>query len=388
MAKKKSINNKHPWVFSGAIDKINSSPQSGDVVEIYDHKNRFLALGVFSPKSQIRVRILTWAENEEINPQFWYKRINQALAGRTSLRCANDTTAYRLIHAESDGLPGLIVDQYGPWLVVQFLAVAADHFRETIITTLTQLINPQGIFERSDSYTRKLEGLAIKNDLVCGDMPPDLVEIKENGFRFLTDIKQGQKTGYYLDQRPNRQQLAPYLTDKYVLNVFSFSGSFSVYAAAKQAKHITNIDTSAEAHHLARQNMRLNSFDDRDDSYVTGDAFEVLRSYRDQGQSFDVIILDPPKFARNVHQIKSASRGYKDINLLALKLLNPGGILASFSCSGNINESLFQKIIFGAAVDAQRDVQIIERLHQGTDHPILVTFPESAYLKGFICKVW
>jgi 23S rRNA (cytosine1962-C5)-methyltransferase len=298
------------------------------------------------------------------------------------------TNAYRLIHAEADGLPGLVVDRYGPWLVAQFLSVVAERYKPDIIHALTEYTAPQGIFERSDTYSRELEGLVPVIGPLWGEFPPDLIEIEENGFRFLADIKAGQKTGFYLDQRENRKRIMPYLTGQEILNAFSFTGAFCVYAAAAGAGRVINVDTSEGAHRLAEQNMWLNGFENRDDIFVPTDAFEIMRAYRDQSWTFDVVILDPPKFARSARQKKNASRGYKDINLLGMKLLKPGGILITFSCSGVVSEDLFQKIIFGAAVDAKRDVQIIERLHQGIDHPVLVTFPESAYLKGFICRVW
>ncbi|RME49750.1 MAG: 23S rRNA (cytosine(1962)-C(5))-methyltransferase RlmI [Caldilineae bacterium] len=386
--REKSILNRHPWIFSGAIARVEGNPQNGDVVDVWNSKARFLARGVISLKSQIRVRILTWHPNERIDAAFWNRRIKRAIAGREALARDPFTNAYRLVHAEADGLPGLIVDRYGTWLVTQFLSVAAERHKGAIIDALAEYAEPQGIFERSDTYTRELEGLVPVSGPLWGEIPPDLIEIQENGFSFLVDVKGGQKTGFYLDQRENRQRLMPYLKGKEVLNAFSFTGAFCVYAAAAGAKRVLNIDTSEAARQLAEQNMWLNGFTDREDIFATADAFELMRAYRDQNWTFDVVILDPPKFARNARQKQDASRGYKDINLLGMKLLRPGGILATFSCSGVIPEDLFQKIVFGAAVDAHRDVQILERLHQGTDHPVLVTFPESAYLKGFICRVW
>lgn len=386
--REKPVLNRHPWVFSGAIARVEGQPEAGEVVDIWNSKARFVGRGIYSPHSQIRVRILTWHPNIRIDEHFWYDRIEHAILGRLSLQDRPHTNAYRLVHAEADSLPGLIVDKYGPWVVVQFLSMAAEQYKADIINALVALLNPQGIYERSDSYTRELEGLVPVTGPLWGEVPPDLIEIEENGFCFLADIKDGQKTGYYLDQRENRQRCLPYFQDKTVLNVFSFSGGFSVYAASAQAQQITNVDTSEVAHDMARRTMKLNGFDQRDDLYATADAFELLRGYRDRNMSFDTVILDPPKFARTARQIKDASRGYKDINLLGIKLTNPGGTFITFSCSGSISEDLFQKIIFGAAVDAKRNVQIIERLHQGIDHPVLVTFPESAYLKGFICRVW
>ena len=386
--REKSVINRHPWIFSGAIQRVEGSPQNGDVVDVWDKNARFLARGIISLNSQIRVRILSWRHDEHIDADFWLRRVQRAVTGRAALKADPHTNAYRLIHGEADRLPGLIVDKYGPWLVAQFLSVAAERYKAEIIAALAECAAPQGIYERSDTYTRELEGLVPVTGPLWGEVPPDQIEIEENGFRFLVNVKEGQKTGFFLDQRENRQKIMPYVSGKEVLNTFSYSGGFSVYAAAAGAERIMNVDTSEIAHKLAEQNMWLNGFDARDDIYAAADAFELLRAYRDQRWTFDTIILDPPKFARSASQIKTASRGYKDINLLAMKLLRPGGILVTFSCSGAIDTALFQKILFGAAVDAKRDVQILEYLRQGSDHPVLLTFPESAYLKGFICRVW
>jgi len=385
--RERSILNRHPWIFSGAINRVEGDPKNGDMVDVWDHNAKFLARGIISLNSQIRIRILTWHHDRQVDRNFWLNKIERAVEGRASL-AQSQTNAYRLIHAEADGIPGLIVDKYGDWLVAQFLSVAADSNKAIITEGWAELLKPKGIFERSDSYTRGLEGLENITGTLRGDTPPDLIEIEENGFRFLVDVKAGQKTGFFLDQRDNRQRAMPYLAGKDILNTFSYSGGFSVYGASVDAKSIMNVDTSEAAHKLAQKNMALNGFDNRDDIYSTADVFDVMRAYRDRRWSFDTVILDPPKFARSPHQVKSASRGYKDINLLALKLLRPGGTLITFSCSGAVDELLFQKILFGAAVDANRSVQIIERLHQGIDHPVLVTFPESAYLKGFICRVY
>lgn len=387
--REKSVLNRHPWIYSGAIQRVEGNPQNGDVVDVWNDKARFVARGIISLESQIRVRLLTWTMYEEqINDKFWHKRIGQAIKGRASLENDPTTDSYRLIHAEADGLPGLIVDRYGTWLVVQFLSIAAERNKTTIINALAEFTAPQGIYERSDTHSRELEGLVPVTGPLWGELPPDLIEIEENSLRFLVDIKSGQKTGYYLDQRENRKRIMPYLTGQEVFNGFSFTGSFCVYAAAANAGRVMNVDTSETSHQVAEQNMRLNGFGHREDIYVAADVFEIMRAYRDQRWTFDVVILDPPKFAHSARQVQQASRGYKDINLLGMKLLKPGGTLITFSCSGAVSEELFQKIIFGAAVDARRDVQILERLHQGVDHPVLVTFPESAYLKGFICRVW
>jgi len=386
--REKSVLNRHPWIFSGAIQRIEGTPQNGDIVDVWNNNARFVGRGIISHHSEIRVRILTWRQREQVDRTFWYKKIKRASEGRAALENNPLTNAYRLVHAEADGLPGLIVDRYGPWLVTQFLSVAAERNKVHIVDALAEYTAPQGIFERSDTYTRELEGLVPVTGPLWGEVPPDLIEIEENGYRFLVDIKSGQKTGWFLDQRENRKRITPYLEGKEILNTFSYSGGFSVYAAGAGASRIINIDSSETAHQLAEQNMSLNDFGEREDIYAAADAFEIMRAYRDQRWTFDVVILDPPKFARSARQKRAASRGYKDINLLGMKLLKPGGTLITFSCSGVIDEAFFQKIVFGAAVDAKRDVQILERLHQGTDHPVLVTFPESAYLKGFICRVW
>jgi 23S rRNA (cytosine1962-C5)-methyltransferase len=272
--------------------------------------------------------------------------------------------------------------------VVQFLTLGIERWKAELVGLMGDLLKPRGIYERSDVEVREKEGLAQVSGLLHGEEPPDLVEVMENGHCFLVDIKTGHKTGFYLDQRDNRHKLTRYCPGKEVLNCFAYTGAFAVYAAAAGARRITNVESSAEALELARRNMALNGFADRGDEYVEGDVFQVLRAYRDQGRVFDLIILDPPKFAYSQHQVESACRGYKDINLLAMQIIAPGGILFTFSCSGLVSPDLFQKVLFGASVDARRDVQIIEKLSQASDHPILLTFPESEYLKGLVCRVF
>jgi 23S rRNA (cytosine1962-C5)-methyltransferase len=386
--REKSVLNRHPWVFSGAVERIEGNPADGDVVDVWNSRARFLARGIINQRSQIVVRILTWEQDERTDDSFWRNRIERALQARGSLQTDPLTDAYRLIHAEADGLPGLIVDRYGPWLVVQFLSLAAERHRATLVGQLADLAAPQGIFDRSDDPVREKEGLIPVAGPIWGEVPPDLVEIAENGFRFMVDVKLGQKTGFYTDQRENRKAAAPYFAETEVLNAFTYTGAFAVYAAAHNATRIINVDTSQEALKLAEHNMRRNGFGGREDVYAEADAFELLRSYRDYGWHFGAVALDPPKFAASKSQVASALRGYKDINLLGMKLLQPGGYLVTFSCSGAVTPDLFQKVLYEAAVDAKRDVQIVERLGQGRDHPVLLTFPESQYLKGFICRVW
>jgi len=297
------------------------------------------------------------------------------------------TNAYRVINSESDGLPGLIVDRYGEYLVCQFLSSGAEFFKETITEVLDDIFKPKGIYERSDVDVREKEGLKPTKGLLRGKEPEELVEILENGLKFLVDIKEGHKTGFYLDQRDNRKLLSEFAKEKTVLNCFSYTGGFSVCALAAGALQVTQVETSASTLDLSIKNIELNKLDASQIKNVNGDVFEVLRKFRDERRTFDLVILDPPKFAESASQIQKASRGYKDINLLAIKLLNPGGILFTFSCSGHISQELFQKIVSDAALDAEREVKIIKQLTQSADHPIALNFPEGLYLKGLVCSV-
>jgi 23S rRNA (cytosine1962-C5)-methyltransferase len=385
--KENPILNHHPWIFSGAIGRIEGNPTNGDIVEVLTHERDFLARGYINRHSQITVRLLTWYEGEKIDRSFWLRRTQKAIHHRQKLLDSEDTTACRLIHAESDLLPGLVVDRYGQFLVVQALTQGVERHKTEIIDVLFELLKPLGIYERSDVDVRRKEKLAPTAGLLRGREPSDPVRIRENGHTFLVDIKGGQKTGFYLDQRDNRQRLASYSEGRTVLNAFAYTGSFAVYAASAGAGQITNLDTSAEALTLARRNMHENALADRNDEYIVGDVFEALREYRTAGRRFDLIILDPPKFAYSKAQVPAACRGYKDINMLSMQLLQPEGVLCTMSCSGLVSSDLFQKVVFGASVDAGRDVQVLERLSQATDHPVLLTFPEGEYLKGLICRV-
>jgi 23S rRNA (cytosine1962-C5)-methyltransferase len=386
--REKSANNRHPWIFSGAIARIEGKPEDGDIVDVWNSKARFVARGVYNSKSQIQVRLLTWNPNDPIDEEFWRRRLSRAVSGRLALKQAPDTDAYRLIYSEADGVPGFIADLYGTWLVVQFLSMGAEKNRRMILDILVDLVEPQGIYERSDVEAREKEGLVPVAGPIWGEIPPDLIEIVENGHTFLVDVKLGHKTGFYLDQRENRQKATKYFAGKEVLNAFAYTGAFSVYAAHAGADRIVNVDTSERALQIAENNMLRNGFSGREDIYATADVFDILRAYYDTKWKFDVVILDPPKFAHSKRHVEKATHGYKDINLLAMKLLKRGGVLISFSCSGAVSPDLFQKVLFGAAVDAGRTVQIIERLSQSSDHPILLTCPETEYLKGLVCRVW
>jgi 23S rRNA (cytosine1962-C5)-methyltransferase len=385
--REKAILNRHPWIFEGAVGRIEGQVSDGDTVTVRDAEGTFLARGYINRHSQIAVRLLTWDEGETVDETLWFRRIREAVDRRSALAADPQTTAYRLIHAEADRLPGLIVDRYGDFLVVQCLTLGIAQRKQLILNALVEVTSPAGVLERSDVDVREAEGLAPTVGLLWGMAPPPELEILENGLRFLVDLKEGQKTGFYLDQRQNRQVLTQYARGRRTLDAFAYTGAFGVYAIHAGSGSVTYLDGSGEALALAERNAALNGLSRSQDSYQRGDVFQVLRQYRDRGHTFDLIILDPPKFAPTRHYVSKASRAYKDINLLAIKLLSPGGILFTFSCSGGVDAALFQKIVFGASLDAERDVQIIEQLSQGPDHPILLSFPESAYLKGFVCRV-
>jgi 23S rRNA (cytosine1962-C5)-methyltransferase len=385
--KDKPVRQRHPWIFSGAIARVEGQPAPGDLVEVADARGAWLARGYFNPRSQIVVRLLTWERDEPVDAAFWRRRLAAAGARRAALAADPSTDAYRLVYAESDGAPGLIADRYGDWLAVQFLTAGVEARRELLVNLLAELFAPRGIVDRSDVTVRKQEGLSLRSGLAWGEAPPAGLVIHEHGYLFPVDLLGGQKTGFYLDQRENRRIVAAHAAGRQVLNAFSFTGAFGVYTLAGGAAHVTNVDSSYDALVGAEVALHWNGFDpDRQAEGIVGDVFEVLRAFRDEGRRFDLVILDPPKFARSKAGLDAATRGYKDINLLGLKLLAPGGLLATFSCSGLVSPDLFQKIVFGASVDAGRDAQIIARLGHGADHPILLSFPESEYLKGLLCR--
>lgn len=378
---------RHPWIFTGSIARVEGKPGDGDPVGVTSSDGSWLAWGTWSSRSQIRVRLWSWVEDQPITDELLQERIRRAVAGRAALAADEQTTAYRLVFSESDGLPGLIVDRYGDYVVVQLLHTGVASRAEAIIQGLADALQPQGIYERADPDVQAKEGLARSDGVRWGDAPPEVIEIQEHGKRFGVDLVHGQKTGAYLDQRLNRQRVAAYCEGAEVLSCFSYTGGFELYAAAGGAKHITAIDSSAEALAQARDNVLRNGLPMAME-YIQGNVFSELRRFRAEERRWDVIVLDPPKFAGTVGQVESATRGYKDINLLAMQLLRPGGVLATFSCSGLISADLFQKVVWGAGVDARRDGQIVERLTQSPDHPVLLTFPESEYLKGLILRVW
>ncbi|MFH1037808.1 MAG: class I SAM-dependent methyltransferase [PVC group bacterium] len=380
-----SLLRRHPWVFSGAVAAVAGGPAPGETVEIRSSAGRWLGRGAYSPHSQIRVRVWTFEESEAVGPAFFRDRLCRALDLCSLRRLADPDHACRLVHGESDGLPGLIVDRYGGFLVCQFLAAGPERWKEAIAEELGRLVPPEGIYERSDGRSREKEGLPRRSGTLRGKTPPDLVEIREGECRFLVDLKQGQKTGFYLDQRENRAALAEYAPGARVLNCFSYTGGFAVAALRAGAESAVNIDSAAEALDLAARNLALNGLDPGKAENVRGNAAAVMRLYRDSRRRFDLVVLDPPKFAESRGQVEKASRAYKDINLLALKLLKPGGALFTFSCSSHVGDDLFRKIVAWAALDAGREVRAVRRLGPPPDHPVALNFPEGAYLKGLVC---
>lgn len=385
--REKSLLRKHPWIFSGAVESVTGEPVKGDTLLVESSQSVFLGRCGYNPESSICGRMWTF-EEEEIEAQFFIDKMRIAIILRKEIHFLNSLNdSCRLIHAESDGLPGLIVDQYSDHLVVQFLTAAIETWRDVIVQALTDLTGIQNIYERSDVDVRKLEGLEERKGVLLGEEPPMRIEILENGLKFLVDIQGGQKTGFYLDQRNNRAALSEFAEGKSILNCFSYTGGFSVYALQAGAESVLSIDSSQDANKLALENIRLNGLDEGKARFITGDVFKELRALRDSDQSFDLIVLDPPKFAATAAQADKAARGYKDINLLAFKLLKPGGTLFTFSCSGGVSRELFQKIVADAALDAGVNAAIIRQLSQGPDHPIALNFPEGEYLKGLVCKL-
>lgn len=415
--RERSLRRRHPWVFSGAVQTVRGDPGPGDTLRVLSAEGAFLAWAAYSPKSQIAARVWSWNPDEVINEAFFYRKISQAIAVRlnskiiprsgissppageaqrfidesSSRTVPENSTAARLVYAESDGLPGLIVDRYAGVLVMQLLAAGAERWRETLVEACQALIGAEYIYERSDVDVRRLEGLPERSGPLRGGEPPERVLVSEPGptdqaIRYAVDVRHGHKTAAYLDQRVNRAIVGRLARNREVLDCFTYTGGFSLHAAAGGAASILAVDASAAVLAQARQNADLNEFPPNKVNWQEGDVFQTLRAFRDARRSFDLIVLDPPKFAQTAAQAERAARGYKDINLLALKLLRPAGLLATFSCSGGISEELFQKIVAGAALDAGVEAQILERLHQAPDHPVALNFPEGAYLKGFVIR--
>ena len=386
--REKSLNRRHPWIFSGAIARKPEEPEFGETVEICSSEGTFLAVAAWSPRSQISARVWSFSRRG-INREFFLERVRDAVRGRETLfsECPNQLTACRLIAAEADGLPGVIADRYGDYIVCQFLSAGAEAHRMEIVDCLNEVCTPAGIYERSDVSVRQKEGLSDRTGVLSGQEPPEVIVINENGIKYEVNVRIGHKTGFYLDQRDNREAVAAHASGREVLNCFSYTGGFGVAAAVGGAKFVTNLDSSQNALALSDDIMRLNGVDPARYANIEGDAFKVLREFREQGRKFDLIILDPPKFIESQQQLHRGCRGYKDINLLGFHLLNPGGMLYTFSCSGLMDSHLFQKIVADAALDAGRKAMIVKWLTQAPDHAVSLNFPEGFYLKGFQLQV-
>jgi len=387
VSREKSLLRKHPWIFSQAINKIKGNPMLGDTVDVYDHKEKWLARGAYSPESQIRVRVWSFNENEEIDSEFFRNKLLSAQSRREWFIEQGGLTGYRLIAGESDGLPGITIDKYDNLIVCQLLSAGADFQRYTLVEVLKELYPDCSIYERSDVDVRKKEGLEPITGWLTEPLESTACIIKEHGLSINVDIAKGHKTGFYLDQRDSRVTAGRYAKNKSVLNCFSYTGTFALHCAANDAKEVINVDVSQSALDLAKENIALNNLQDKNVSFVKADVFKLLRQYREEKRQFDMIILDPPKFVESKAQLTGACRGYKDINMLAMQLLKPNGILLTFSCSGLMEASLFQKVVADAALDARREVHFVERLQQAGDHPISSNYPEGYYLKGLVCQV-
>ncbi len=389
----RSVRQRHPRLFASAIKQIDGRPRDGDVVDVVDNKGEWLARGIINQQAQIAVRLLTWQAEEAIDESFWQRRVQAAVARRQRDPALRRTNAIRWVFGESDGLPGLIADDYAGYLTLELSSLLAWRALPVLKAALVQALSPVQVICRMDEERLRHEfgGTVPRavHEALNGPAPQAPVEIEEYGARFLVRPAGGQKTGFYLDQRENRIRVAAYCQGASVLNAFSYTGGFGIHALRGGASRVLNVDSSAEALRLAEQNFALNAAAELRDRYTCAEAdvFAMLRALYQQGARFDVVILDPPKFAHHPDQVNRAARAYKDLNRVALGLINPGGILATFSCSGVVDALLFQKIVFSAALDAGREARVIERLTQAGDHPVLLTFPESEYLKGLICRV-
>jgi len=384
--KEKAAIQRHPWVFSGALEKVKGKPEDGDVVKVFAFDGEFLAYGYFNGNSRVAVRLLEWDEDQVIDQSWYRNRLNQAIAARASI-LNEQTNTCRLVFSEADFLPGLIVDKYADFLSLQILSSGIEKVKTDLVEMLRIALNPKGIFDKSDATARGHEGLPIENGLLWGENPPEFLEVKENGIIYHINIAEGQKSGFYCDQRDNRKILASYTRDKKVLDCFSYSGGFSLNSLANGAKSVSSVDSSALAIDTLKQNLELNKFDTDKVTTIQSDVNKQLRAFAAAGESFDIIVLDPPKYAPSRSALDRAARAYKDLNRLGMLLLEKGGLLATFSCSGAVDIETFKQIIAWAALDAGKEVQIIKQFCQPEDHPVRISFSEGEYLKGLLLRV-
>lgn len=380
--KEKRVYGGHPWVFRSDIARVEGDFTPGDIVTVVSSRGNFLAKAFYNPQSQIALRVMSFRD-EPIDRSFIFHRVQEAIDYRRSFA---DLRSCRLIFAESDRLPALIVDAFGDVLVLQCLALGMERFKQDVVDALVELLHPAGIYERNDVPVRRLEGLEMTTGLLYGDVP-DRVEMTENGVRFLVDVKEGQKTGFFLDQKENRAAIAPFVKDKTVLDCFTHTGSFALHAGHFGAKEVTGVDISEYACAFATENARLNHLEDRV-HFVQANAFDLLSEQSRAGVKYDVVILDPPAFTKTRSAIESATRGYKEINLRAMKMIRPGGYLITCSCSQHILSDAFLQIVRSAAHDARVQLRQVEYRTQGRDHPILPAAPETQYLKCGIFQIF
>ncbi|WP_129716818.1 class I SAM-dependent rRNA methyltransferase [Pedobacter sp. SYP-B3415] len=384
--KEKAAIQRHPWVFSGAVEKIKGSPEDGDVIRLVAFDKEFLGYGFFNSRSRIAVRLMEWNEERQIDDTWFESRVAQAVSARRSL--LNDQTdTCRIVFSEADFLPGLIVDKYGDFLSLQILSAGMEKKKSLLINILVKELQPKGIFDKSDASAREHEGLSAGTGLLWGAQPPEFLPVKENGIVYHVNIAEGQKSGFYCDQRENRLLLSGYAKDKDVLDCFSYSGGFSLNSLKQGAARVTSVDSSALAIETLRQNVQLNNLDLSRSESIQSDVNKQLRAFRDAGRTFDIIVLDPPKYAPSRSALDRAARAYKDLNRLGMLLLNQGGLLATFSCSGAVDIETFKQIIAWAALDAGKEVQVIRQFTQPEDHPVRLSFPEGEYLKGLLVRV-
>lgn len=385
--KEKAAWQKHPWIFSGAVDKIKGKPENGEIVKVLAADQSFLAYGYFNGQSRVAVRLLEWDEEVQIDTAWYAARIKAAIASRAHILKENYTDTCRLIFSEADYLPGLIVDQYADFLSLQILSAGMEHVKADLISILREELSPKGIFDKSDANARTHENLEPAQGLLWGETPPEFIEVKENGIRYHINIADGQKSGFYCDQRDNREILAAYTKDKEVLDCFCYSGGFTLNSLKMGASHVTSVDSSALAIETLAHNLELNGFAPTQQHSIQSDVNKQLRAFKEEGKLFDVLVLDPPKYAPSRSALDRAARAYKDLNRLGMGLLKSGGILATYSCSGAVDLETFKQIIAWAALDAGREVQIIKQFHQPEDHPVRISFSEGEYLKGLLLRV-
>jgi 23S rRNA (cytosine1962-C5)-methyltransferase len=384
--KEKAAILRHPWIFSGALDKIKGSPANGKIVAVWSASQEFLAYGYFNDQSRVALRLMEWDQSVTIDEAWYAQRLQKAVASRADILNENTNTC-RLVFSEADLLPGLIVDKYADFLSLQILSAGMENAKQTIINILRSLLNPKGIFDKSDAGARKHENLEPADGLLWGEQPPEFLEVKENGVIYHINIADGQKSGFYCDQRDNREILAAYTKGKTVLDCFCYSGGFTLNSLKAGASHVTSVDSSALAIETLKHNLELNGFPEAMQSSVQSDVNKQLRVFKDENKKFEVVVLDPPKYAPSRSALDRAARAYKDLNRLGMMILEPGGILATFSCSGAVDMETFKQIIAWAALDAGREVQILKQFHQPEDHPIRMSFPEGEYLKGLLLRV-